>query len=250
MVNLNDVAQKAHVSKMTVSRVINHPDQVSPELMRLVQQAIKAVGYVPNQVARALVNQRQYVVRFLLLEDVSTVEPNYAKLLIRLANNLQKKGYTLEISLDIMAETQSIDGIIVSGWRTEDLSKLQALDVPVTLYGAAPTKCPLSSVDVDNQAGIEKATEYMWRQGYRDIYYIGLALDLPFARQREAGYRAVMAKKRSCQRLSNRKPCSLSGHVSNELIAQFPITNSDCLRDRSYCTWCVTCGSACLSYSA
>ena len=77
MVNLNDVAQKAHVSKMTVSRVINHPDQVSPELMRLVQQAIKAVGYVPNQVARALVNQRQYVVRFLLLEDVTTVEPNY-----------------------------------------------------------------------------------------------------------------------------------------------------------------------------
>ncbi|MGO2917545.1 MAG: LacI family DNA-binding transcriptional regulator, partial [Leuconostoc falkenbergense] len=25
MVNLNDVARKAHVSKMTVSRVINHP---------------------------------------------------------------------------------------------------------------------------------------------------------------------------------------------------------------------------------
>lgn len=195
MVNLNDVARKAHVSKMTVSRVINHPDQVSPEVMTLVQQAIEEVGYVPNQVARALVNKRHYVIRFLLLEDVATVEPNYAKLLIRLAQNLQQKGYTLEISLDITAETKSIDGIIVSGWRQEDLSKLQALDVPVTLYGAAPTNCPLPSVDVDNQAGIEKATEYMWRQGYRDIYYIGLSLDLPFAKQREAGYRAVMAQK-------------------------------------------------------
>ncbi len=41
MVNLNDVARKAHVSKMTVSRVINHPDQVSPELMVRVQHAIK-----------------------------------------------------------------------------------------------------------------------------------------------------------------------------------------------------------------
>ncbi|WP_395433278.1 LacI family DNA-binding transcriptional regulator [Fructilactobacillus sanfranciscensis] len=27
------MARKAHVSKMTLSHVINHPDQVSPELM-------------------------------------------------------------------------------------------------------------------------------------------------------------------------------------------------------------------------
>ncbi|KAI3473569.1 hypothetical protein Pfo_031469 [Paulownia fortunei] len=208
---------------MTVSRVINHPDQVSPELMTLVQQAIEAVGYVPNQVARALVNQRHYVIRFLLLEDVATVEPNYAKLLIRLAHNLQQKGYTLEISLDITAETQSIDGIIVSGWRQEDLLKLQTLDVPVTLYGAAPPNCPLSSVDVDNRAGIEKATEYMWRQGYRDIYYIGLSLDLPFAKQREAGYRSVMAQKGG----------RVNRYASNELNAQFELpTAIVCATDR------------------
>jgi DNA-binding LacI/PurR family transcriptional regulator len=29
---LEDVARKAHVSKMTVSRVINHPELVAPEL--------------------------------------------------------------------------------------------------------------------------------------------------------------------------------------------------------------------------
>ncbi|OQJ80048.1 hypothetical protein BMS81_04265 [Leuconostoc pseudomesenteroides] len=37
MVNLNDVARKAHVSKMTVSRVINHPDQVSPEVFYTIK---------------------------------------------------------------------------------------------------------------------------------------------------------------------------------------------------------------------
>ncbi|MDB8877039.1 MULTISPECIES: helix-turn-helix domain-containing protein [Lactobacillaceae] len=63
---------------MTLSHVINHPDQVSPELMVRVQHAIKkTVDYLPNQVVRSLVNQRHYVIRFLLLEDVTTVEPNY-----------------------------------------------------------------------------------------------------------------------------------------------------------------------------
>lgn len=64
---------------MTLSHVINHPDQVSPELLVRVQHAIKkkTVDYLPNQVVRSLVNQRYYVIRFLLLEDVTTVEPNY-----------------------------------------------------------------------------------------------------------------------------------------------------------------------------
>jgi len=44
-----------------------------------VQHAIKkkTVDYLPNQVVRSLVDQRYYVIRFLLLEDVTTVEPNY-----------------------------------------------------------------------------------------------------------------------------------------------------------------------------
>ncbi|EER74319.1 transcriptional regulator, LacI family [Weissella paramesenteroides ATCC 33313] len=39
--NQNNIARKAHVSKMTLSHVINHPDQVSHELMVRVQHAIK-----------------------------------------------------------------------------------------------------------------------------------------------------------------------------------------------------------------
>ena len=64
---------------MTLSHVINHPDQVSHELMVRVQHAIKkkTVDYLRNQIVRLLVNQRHYVIRFLLLEDVTTVEPNY-----------------------------------------------------------------------------------------------------------------------------------------------------------------------------
>lgn len=48
MATLADVAKRANVSKMTVSRVINHPDQVSDELKMLVYSAMEALEYVPN----------------------------------------------------------------------------------------------------------------------------------------------------------------------------------------------------------
>ena len=45
MATLNDVAKKANVSKMTVSRVINHPEQVTDELKELVFKAMKELEF-------------------------------------------------------------------------------------------------------------------------------------------------------------------------------------------------------------
>ena len=81
MVNLADVAHQVHVSKMTVSRVINHPEKVSAEVRESVMAAIDLIGYQPNRIAKALVNHQNYVIQFLVLEDIVTVEPNYAILL-------------------------------------------------------------------------------------------------------------------------------------------------------------------------
>ncbi len=51
MITLNDVAKKANVSKMTVSRVINHPDQVRPELRELILDVMAQLNYQPNAAA-------------------------------------------------------------------------------------------------------------------------------------------------------------------------------------------------------
>ncbi|HCI0600354.1 TPA: LacI family DNA-binding transcriptional regulator, partial [Enterococcus faecium] len=55
MPTLADVAKRANVSKMTVSRVINHPEQVTDELKELVFSAMAELDYRPNIAAKALV---------------------------------------------------------------------------------------------------------------------------------------------------------------------------------------------------
>ena len=58
MVTLADVAKEAHVSKMTVSRVINHPEKVTKELQKIVFEAMAKLDYQPNLAARALANYK------------------------------------------------------------------------------------------------------------------------------------------------------------------------------------------------
>ena len=66
MTTLADVAKRANVSKMTVSRVLNHPELVTEELKQLVQLAMKELDYQPNVVAKALAQQRTLTVQVIV----------------------------------------------------------------------------------------------------------------------------------------------------------------------------------------
>ena len=190
MVSLNDVAKTAHVSKMTVSRVLNHPELVSLEIQEDVQQAILELGYVQNRAGRALANKRHYNIAFVLLDDIAEIEPYYAHLLIHLTDALRHHGYTLEVRHDREFDLTNVDAFLVSGARRSDIEALH-LPVPLVIYGMEPG---LISVDSDNAVGTAMATEYLINHGFEHVMYLGLAINEPFALNRETGYRQTMLK--------------------------------------------------------
>ena len=57
-VTIHDVAEDAGVSAMTVSRVINDSPRVSAETRRRVQASVAKLGYVPNRLARSLIQRK------------------------------------------------------------------------------------------------------------------------------------------------------------------------------------------------
>jgi len=69
-VTIHDVAGRAGVSSMTVSRVINGSSRVSIETRGRVEQAISELGYVPSRLARGLSAQRTGTIA-LLVPDVA-----------------------------------------------------------------------------------------------------------------------------------------------------------------------------------
>jgi LacI family gluconate utilization system Gnt-I transcriptional repressor len=55
---LSDVAALADVSAVTASRVLRSPEMVSPRLRARVADAVRALAYVPNELASALASSR------------------------------------------------------------------------------------------------------------------------------------------------------------------------------------------------
>src|SRR6266511_4066174 len=73
-VTIHDVATHAGVSAMTVSRVINGSPRVSLDTRRRVQASIAKLGYVPNRLARGLI-QRKTGSLGLIVPDVDRSRP-------------------------------------------------------------------------------------------------------------------------------------------------------------------------------
>ena len=70
MANIRDVASLSNVSPITVSRVLNNPERVSPATRARVEAAIDELGYIPNQIARSLRSNRTNTLA-LVLTDIT-----------------------------------------------------------------------------------------------------------------------------------------------------------------------------------
>ena len=186
MATLSDVAKKANVSKMTVSRVLNHPEQVTDELKQLVYKAMEELSYVPNYAARALVNNRTQVIKLLILEETDTVEPYYMNLLTGMSRELDKNHYSLQLVTRTSLNIGKCDGIIVTGMRESDYSFIEKLTIPVVLFGE--NLHGYDFVDVDNKKGAYVTTKHILDLGYQQLIFMGIDEDEPFGQLREAGY--------------------------------------------------------------
>lgn len=190
MPTLADVAKKANVSKMTVSRVINHPEQVTDELKELVFSAMAELDYRPNIAAKALVSNRSQIIKLFILEEIDTTEPYYMNLLMGIAKCIGKAHYSLQLVTNDAFDVGSCDGYIITGVREKDFDWIDRLEKPVVLFGE--NRFGYDYVDSDNHYGTAKATQYALDNGYQTIVYIGIDEDESFELSREDGYFSIM----------------------------------------------------------
>ncbi|MBF0779655.1 MULTISPECIES: LacI family DNA-binding transcriptional regulator [unclassified Granulicatella] len=191
MATLTDVAKKANVSKMTVSRVINHPEKVTDELKEAVYKAMKELNYTPNSIAQALARNRTNVVKVVILEEMDVVEPYYMTLLTGIAQELNLHQYAVRLLANPEQDDGEADGYIITGMRERDYEWIKSLEKPIILYGE--NNHHIDFVDTNNQKAISMATEYALSR-YENCVYIGIDVDERFELQREKGFMEEMDK--------------------------------------------------------
>src|SRR5690606_29471414 len=92
MSNIREVAQAAGVSVATVSRALATPEKVSEESLKKVHDAIKAVGYRPNLLARNFRAAKSFAI-VVLVPDITN--PFFSQVIQSIEDRAQQKGYAV-----------------------------------------------------------------------------------------------------------------------------------------------------------
>lgn len=205
---LEMVAARAGVSRATVSRVVNGSPKVTPDVALAVQEAIEAMGYVPNRAARSLASRRTQSVALVVPESAARVfaDPFFASVVQGVALSLGETDYTLTMLIE--SELQpgktrryllggNVDGALVVSHHTGDHSYASLTDSLPVVFGGRPIEGNASEnhfVDVDNVHAAEIAVEHLIERGRRRIATIAGPQDMPPGVDRLAGWRRVLER--------------------------------------------------------
>ena len=199
---IQDVADLAQVSISTVSRVVNDAGYpVRPETRRRVLEAIGALDFRPNPIARSLVGKPTQTIG-LIVPDISN--PYYPLLSRGVEDVASEQGYTVFFCntdrsaakarhyVEVLREKQT-DGLIFAGGGLEENGEpllSEGDSGRVVLIGRH--HWPFPSVQVDNARAARDATCHLIELGHRRIAFISGPIGLTSARDRLAGYMQAM----------------------------------------------------------
>jgi DNA-binding LacI/PurR family transcriptional regulator len=213
-VTLKQVALAAGVSYQTVSKVLNHQKQVSPETAARIWSAADILGYHPDDKARNLRLRRSRMIGYswnASSADPHNPQPNAGPNLIldrflqSMVETAGRAGYYIlpfppsETRDPIAAyrslmNTGRVDGFVLSSVTFDDprLAFLQEQGFPFVAFGRSNPECEFPYVDVDGAAGLRMATEHLIRQGHCAIAALAWRETSRVGQDRLEGYRQAL----------------------------------------------------------
>ena len=176
-VTFDDIAKYTNFSKTTISRYFNNPDSLTLENQKIISDALEALNYKENKVARILANGKTEFVGILIPDLYMHY---YAQMLSEILATYEKFGYkflVFEGNLDKTIEQQyiqellayKIEGLIVLS-HTIASKDLAAYNVPVvTIEREDQYTC---SVNTDNYMGAVQATSLLCKNNCDILFHL------------------------------------------------------------------------------
>ncbi|MBU6400699.1 MAG: LacI family transcriptional regulator [Verrucomicrobia bacterium] len=206
MIRLKDIAERAGVSVMTVSKVLRDAPDISPATKARVRSLAQQMGYVPNSMAQSL---RTRTTKLLGLVVPAMTDPTIARVVMALEERACELGYDLLLSQTLhQAEREEacirrllarrIDGLFVTPvWRLEAKApiydELRQRNIPTVVLGHLRPFCQgFVNVETDDVQASTNLTRHLLGLGHRRIAYLAGPAAAPAAQERFEGYRRAL----------------------------------------------------------
>jgi LacI family transcriptional regulator len=206
LAKISDVAALAGVSASAVSRVLSGDAtlRVSAATRERVLAAALQLAYVPNHAARSLRTSRSRTIALVVPDVTSAV---FAELASGAEDEAASRGLAIVLAraerltdgsdwLRQMVGEARIDGVIVQlpdGPPPLGLGAMAAGGVPVVVINSVDGG-PLSTVVLDDAAGIRVAVDHLRAAGHSQIGFIGGQQSSATGRRREDGFRRALGE--------------------------------------------------------
>jgi DNA-binding LacI/PurR family transcriptional regulator len=206
---LADVAERAGVSRQTVSNAINNPDLLRPDTLTRVLESIDALGYSPNRAARNLRTRASHLIGMRIgPAQEGTANATMDRFVHSLVDTSREAGYHVLLfagadgstnplaGYDDLLRSTAVDAFVVTdtylgnpqaAWLEERRAPFVAFGRPwdAQQHGG---RARHSWVDVDGAAGTELATQHLLDKGHHRIAWIGWRKDSRIGEDRRAGW--------------------------------------------------------------
>lgn len=182
-ITIHEVARRAGVSPMTVSRVINKNSNVRDGTRELVMRAVRELNYTPNAAARSLAAAQGTRIALIYTNPSSAY---LTELLVGALDGAGRTAAQLVIeSWDHMKQpaersaarklAQTVAGVILPPPLCESkavCSELVAAGIPVVAIASGRFRPELSSVRIDDRRAAQDMTDHLISFGHKRIAFI------------------------------------------------------------------------------
>jgi DNA-binding LacI/PurR family transcriptional regulator len=207
---ITDVADKAGVSKTSVSFAFNKPDRLHPDTASRIRDAAESLGYRPHPVARMLTQRRTGTIGVLTPQALAVIfdNPFFSAFSAGVSAAAEESGYALHFisplrgSLARAVGRATVDGFVAIGLSAAhpEVEEIRRSGLPMVVVDSTGM-ADQPTIDLDDQDGAHAAAEHLVALGHREVIVLGIEAPEPehepspdsIMSRRLAGYRAGLA---------------------------------------------------------
>jgi len=182
LVTMEDVAQAAGVSRMTVSRALRDDGPVTEKTRKRILAIVKKMNYVPDQMAGSLSTKRSGFIAT-LVPSINNV--HYGRMVQALTEQLEGTGLQILLGhtdYSAQREEQLVESLLkrrpeaialpYDGHSKRTITLLKNAQIPVVQLWETPAKPIGYTIGFSNEQVARSMTEELIGLGYRNIAFL------------------------------------------------------------------------------
>jgi alanine racemase len=182
-ININDIAQKAGVSKTAVSFAFNNPSRLSETTVQQILAIAEDMGYSPDPVARSMSTGRTGTIGLLLPQPIPEIvrNPYFPEFVEGIGEVCSGSGLSLMLVPPLKGSIRrAIVNAAVDGFLTLGLEEYKATmvvlrqrGVPFVTVDSDPIE-GIPAINVDDAGGAYQAMQHVLAMGHCHIAILGI----------------------------------------------------------------------------